>query len=431
MKDDESLSEAELRFPYCHVPSTSNFATSDHSLIVINNDQVHYEDIGIESPIEYPIHQCTEMVTNMFSKKNLGSYFHYDTKKRRHSTSQSAESSSDQSSSQSNASSSSKSSSSTSTDLSQQPKSTSIDDNEIYQSIKAQKDSLPQINIGFVSQDTNEYGSNLVTIGGNVKPSMTKGGLSYNLLQDIVEMVELILELLPDSAFGLDNLEEEDGAEFRREFIRDLRAFLTGKKVDSKFFRVEGITILIPISIAFHRDIMNDLRKYFDNVVSINVQVPVQAHTKRYGKNNKFYKWLRLNGYTDSFPCSFILYSRKSVGSLCAKLSQSISLGKNNKLYALLHWALVQRVGSVVDYRSSVFHNESIQTEFARDCVKPLSMRKRTGKRAFKSKFVRRVAAYDRIVSSLFISKPLFHFDASHYIPLLYNRDIFLSLYIR
>lgn len=98
------------------------------------------------------------------------------------------------------------------------------------------------------------------------------------------------------------------------------------------------------------------------SVVSVNVNVPINDETVP--PETDLRKWLQSNGYTDTFPVSIILYSRKVVYNYAKKFQSSHSLSTENDLKKLTHWLLTNRVGSEVDYLSSVWGNDNFADEF-------------------------------------------------------------------
>ncbi len=226
---------------------------------------------------------------------------------------------------------------------------------------------------------------------------MSNGNLPFGILKDLVDIVEVVLKLIPQSkAFGIDFSEKCSGKQYRREMLKNLKMFLVGDD-NYLYFRCEGIAIIVPISIAWHRDLLNCFRKFFDQVISINVKIDMKGGTFADSSfDNKFGKWLELNGYMESFPCSIILYGRNHVGSFCRKMYETDLIASQNPLCNIARWGLFHRVGSVVDYDVDVFYNESFQRLFDK---KSQIEKKKSTRRSFSSRFWKRPAAFNKMVS--------------------------------
>ena len=100
----------------------------------------------------------------------------------------------------------------------------------------------------------------------------------------------------------------KDVEELRLGMMSDLKEFLGGNR-DPKYFRVEGIAILIPTSIGFHKDSINCPMPGMQTVLSVNATIPINDRTFPSGRCSKVRQWLDLNGYKKSHPCSIILYT--------------------------------------------------------------------------------------------------------------------------
>ena len=368
------------RVPYCHVPRDSNYCNSDKSVIVINKDQFSYADIGLGSDVPFPITKATSIVTTIF-EKGIEYYFEYDIKKR---VAVSTSDSDDDSVEVEN------------------PKIRDPGGNLVTANVRA--DSLPQVNIGWTHLDCNAYADNPATVAGNVKPALKSGGVPPGIHQHIIEIVELALRLFPkDHAFNPSNLPDSQGRRYREKMFKEFKEFLGGDS-DVTHFRVEGITLLIPVSIGWHRDILNDTREGFRSVISINVDVPMNKATMPLGFDSFFGTWLKKNGYSKSFPCSLILYSREVVGGHCEKLAQSDIVSEDCIIRKLVRFGLVDRAGEVEDYKSQLFNNNLFPDVF----MKMAKLPKKEQRGNFKGLMWQRTACYDRIVSCDF-----FYFDLS------------------
>ena len=106
----------------------------------------------------------------------------------------------------------------------------------------------------------------------------------------------------------------------RDEMIQEFEILLGGKD-HSLHFRIEGITIIIPLGLGPHRDSLNSVLEFMTSVLQINMFVPMNNKTIPGGQSSVLWQWLELNGYSVNFPCSIILYSRRSVECYCQKMS--------------------------------------------------------------------------------------------------------------
>ena len=127
------------------------------------------------------------------------------------------------------------------------------------------------------------------------------------------------------------------------------------------------------------------------------LKIPMSSKTIPSGPQSKLWLWLNANGYTTIFPCSIILYSRKAVYSFCRKMSLSQAFSEKDLVRKCVKWALIDRIGSVVDYRSRVWNNSSFPNHFKKYSVKKRGSR-------FNGLLWTTPAAYDKLVS-IFIEK--------------------------
>ena len=266
-----------------------------------------------------------------------------------------------------------------------------VDDRGKSVTQKVKSRSLPIISFGYTQSDCQVYGSNISTVAGTVKPSKMDGNLPKNLRKKIIELVEIVLEYIPDECtFEVTFLDSEKKKETRTMLMSELKEFLGGNSLVDHF-RIEGGTILIPIGIGWHYDVMNCCIVGFDCVISVNVDVPINQKTFSSGGETVLAKWLSINGYQNSFPCSIILYSRKVVNSYCQKISLSFLLGENDLLRKATHWALCDRVGKPEDYLSQIWNNVNFPHLFKQNAT---IYKKDT----FRGKCLKRTPAYNKMV---------------------------------
>ena len=371
--------------PFIHIPSDTNYSNNDNSMMVINHDQLRYDDIGLDVSIPYPITRATDIVERMFSN-GIEMFFEYDVDKRVGNTAQDVQDDD----------------ASIEDDLSMDRGSEDClnveipDGSGIRFSGTVKQQSLPQIAIGWTTQDCNKYNENASTIMGNVKPFLKQSNIPVATQKDFIHIVELLLKFFPEEhAFNPNRLKNTTEREYRIQMFKEFKRHLGGDE-DVQHFRVEGITLLVPISLGWHRDKLNDTRDGFQTVMSVNVQVPINKKTMPLGMETEFGKFLKVNGYLTSFPCSIILYSKECVGGYCERMGKSDELASKDILRRLVKFGLVDRVGDIVDYRNQVFFNNLFPAIFN----KVAKHAKKTRNFNFEGRMWERTACYDRSVSS-------------------------------
>ena len=390
--------------PFLHIPSSTNYASENNKIIVINNDQgVPQFPTSTSKNVRRPIETITSMMKQIFIA-GLSDYFEYDNKKR--STSAKHKSTSP-TRSREHITKKRKRGKLTS----RQAKQSSISSNsrnikhtkEVLHSnregctqrpVQVNPNALPVVTMGWSTQDCSQYGSNLASVAGNVKPFLRDGNLPKQVKLGIVGIVEFVLQWFPkDWAFNIEKCCDSEVISLRSEMIADFKECLSGdRKIDH--FRVEGITILIPLSIGMHKDTLNCFVDGMRSVISINCQIPLNEQTVPDGKGSRLWQWLNGNGYTESFPCSMILYSRKQVYFFCKKMSLTKELSKKDMVRKCMTWALFDRVRTVTDYRSRVWNNDSFPNLFKKHSKKFKTSR-------FKGSLWASPACYDKTVSTI------------------------------
>ena len=386
--DDESC-----QLPYVHVPATSNYVCEERQILVINSDQ--NLPIEVDPYDRSPIATATNMIVTMF-ENNLAECFTFENKKR--STSKIKVSPTKSTKLNSNKKSISRGKrrrKNNSHDPRQQPKKHvvySSFERTTQNEVMIDHNALPVVSLGWSTMDCNKYGENACTIAGNIKPSLRDGNLPKLVSRQMIELVEFVLRVMPgDWSFDVKKCGSQRLIELRGGMISEFKKMLGGNS-DIKHFRVEGITIVIPLSIGWHKDTLNCFVQGMTSVISINAKIPINERTIPSGPGSRLWIWLKQNGYTEFFPCSIILYSRKSVQSYCEKIAKTELFAEQDLVRKCLKWAMVDRVKSVVDYRSRVWNNAAFPNLF-----------RKYGKRKKGSRFNGQMwsspAAYDKTVS--------------------------------
>ena len=340
--------------PYVKVPCTSNYISDDRKTIVINNNDVFRYLFPGQELRRNVLDRCVYLMTELM-KLGLEDYFNFDNKKRS-STKNGGGHASDM------------------TNSNQQQVEcitkhviTSKYTGCLQREVLINKKSIPVLSLGWTTTDCTKYSSNYSTIGGSIKPFIFDQGLPLNIKKHIITLVEFVLSNLPNKdVFDLSQIEEAEDVAERRRMLLQLKRHLGGDDVnpDITHFRAEGITFLIPASLGFHRDTLNDVVPGMKTVVSLNATIAINPSTLRSGETSKLSTWLRVNGYTKSFPFSMILYTRNVVGSYCNKHAMHVKFSNQDRLRKCIAWGLRDRVQTVVDYRSSVFYDPNFPSIF-------------------------------------------------------------------
>ena len=379
-----------------------NFVSADKNTVVIND---HASIIS----------SATKLVTKMFTEGDLASSFSFTEKKRASSATSSPVKSnlpqtqsptalqSNDDSSMCSATFSVGSTSSTTSTASQRKK-------LIKKKMKARRrnkimrskgivpsspqyhpDVLPTITLGWTTQNAHEYVNNKFTTAGNIKPFLRDAGLSVSTKHSLLQCVKLVLNELPvETCFNIEKHQDPNVTNLRKEMVAKFQELLGGDSSFDPSFRIEGITIVIPLGIGNHLDKMNCGSEGMNSVVSVNVKVPISQSTVP--TSSKLYNWLEAGGFTEFFPLSIILYSRKCVYQHCSKVAKSIAIAKTDDVAKILHWVLVDEVGSEYDYHSNVWCDMNFNEKFMMKAKSAKTSR-------FRERMVVKVESYDKTVS--------------------------------
>ena len=377
---------------YTHVKNDQNYLSDDNRFSVINHGG------GSEYGDEL-IHECQRLVVKMFEEGNLANSFTFKEKKRATSSSfpvmennlASTQIPTSAASIISNTSSSSSVSNRMHNKKKRKQKKYKKTSSSKTTNRSAHPDILPTISLGWSTQNCNEYGKNKCTTAGNVKPCLTDGKLSDCSKHLVLQCVQKVLKDLPlEHCFNVEIEPDEVVMNVRKEMIGMFQELLGGSSVYDGSFRIEGITVTIPSTIGFHRDSLNCHQEGMRSVLSINVKVPITDKTVP--KESKLRGWLQDNGFTEYFPLSLLGYSRKMNYHFASKVSKSVALSQTNDLYKIVDWMLRERVGSVIDFHSSVWSNDNFAKEFQEFAKVKSSSR-------FKGRMTTTTETLDKIVS--------------------------------
>ena len=266
---------------------------------------------------------------------------------------------------------------------------------------------LPTITCGWSTNDANQYKFNRSSIANTVKPFLRDGGLPKDVKKLLLEVVQVVLGCLPEGSFCFDFDIENDLliAKFRKGMASKFEKMLGGRG-DSVLFRVEGITILIPLSIAAHRDLLNCFIEGMTSVIQINARIPLNKKTIKGGRTSLLWKWLELNGYSTWFPCSIILYARKVVYDYCKKLSEMSKFLMRDPLRKCIKWAVMDRINTTVDYIGNIWFNQDFQNKFMSTATVVKGSR-------FKGNMLQLTAAYDKTCYYSIIAHVFFNLNVN------------------
>ena len=369
-----------------------NFVSDDNNTVVINDNASL-------------ISVATKLVTKMFIDGNLASSFTFTEKKRSSSAVPSHPVKSNAPQAQGNDESSvysaafSVGSTLSTTSTASQRK------NRLRKKIKARRnqknkkkstsqyhpDVLPTVTLGWTTQNAHEYVNNKFTIAGNIKPFLRDCGLSVIAKKSLLQCVKVVLKELPlETCFNIEKHEDPNVTSLRKKMVGQFQELLGGDSCFDPSFRIEGITIVIPLGIGNHVDKMNCGSEGMNSVVSVNVKIPISDSTVP--KSSKLRSWLDAGGFKNFFPLSIILYSRKTVYQHCVKVAKSIALGETDDVAKILHWVLVHEVGREYDYHSNVWCDMNFNQKF-------MTVAKPAKSSRFRDRMVVKVESYDKTVS--------------------------------
>ena len=189
----------------------------------------------------------------------------------------------------------------------------------------------PVMSFGWTQTNANQYNENRQTDSGATGPGLT------NVTVDIEPGIKVELMKAMDAAMKCTpkgdmeyNIGKPGGS--RNQYRKELSQAMGVKydkegKPSSVEIKCEAFTIIIPLNLSAHRDIMNDAQKDMDSVVQINHLFLLQNFKDC--MSDDLFQWISANSDSLYFPVSIILYSRKVVGSVSKKLDETKALGIN------------------------------------------------------------------------------------------------------
>ena len=220
---------------------------------------------------------------------------------------------------------------------------------------------IPTISIGFGTQDCTRYSSSRMSIEGNIKPYLSNGGLSAEESKLLFELVNSVFkDDLGKDAFLVDDLSSEERT-IRKLLHKEFAQVLAGEEIDDhRFFRIEGLTIIIGQRLAPHCDTQNSKIMSMNNAVAVTTNIPMNTlEGNSVISNGKFIdlkKTLCNRGYDmkGSFPVTSVFYSKAPIDSHVQTCVNLKKLSDRNDFNKVMIWALTERIGDEVDYRGSI-----------------------------------------------------------------------------
>ena len=127
---------------------------------------------------------------------------------------------------------------------------------------------LPTISLGWSMNDAHQYSSNRSSIVGSVRPFVRDGGLSNTIKQHLLCLVKTAIASLPKECqcFNIEKEQDPFVRKTRKDMIHQFESILCGTD-HSEHFRVEGITIIIPLGLGPHRDTLNSNFEFMSSVL--------------------------------------------------------------------------------------------------------------------------------------------------------------------
>ena len=199
--------------------------------------------------------------------------------------------------------------------------------------------SSPVMQFGWTQTDCNQYSENRINSVGSIGPfvcSSDCNNLSVECKSALIECIDTALRSCPKAheTFCTGN-DETRGAyrerfnvsldlKYRRQRVKNnknpkKKRNRTYEKSPSEIrITCEAFTIIIPLVLSPHRDVMNDGDTRMNSVVQVNARIPLNEKTV---KSQSLRNYISANS-TDPkfFPCSIILYSR----DVCQKTAEKI-----------------------------------------------------------------------------------------------------------
>jgi hypothetical protein len=134
---------------------------------------------------------------------------------------------------------------------------------------------------------------------------------------------------------------------------------------DNEYFPIEAISIIIPIIVGPHVDAMNDgVHSNQSGTLTVNCSLPINMI-----KNKILLKKLESIGYTDTFPCSIIFYTRKCCGTYYKFMCSLEKLGSGSNIEQVVVESIRKKkgmntrdyIGNLFDDHDRAYHNNLME----------------------------------------------------------------------
>ena len=192
----------------------------------------------------------------------------------------------------------------------------------------------PVMSFGWSQTNANQYSENRQTDTGATGPGLTNISIDLDptIKEQLVKVMDVAMKSTPkgDNEYDIGPADSER-AKYRRQFNECMGVNYDehGKAISCEI-KCEAFTIIIPLVLSAHRDVMNDDLKDMDSVIQINHSFSMSKLAEFLSED--LIKWLKENGVEDLFPVSIILYSRKVVAHITKKIDETRSFSTNPKL---------------------------------------------------------------------------------------------------
>ena len=198
------------------------------------------------------------------------------------------------------------------------------------------------------------------------------------------------IQLFPEkeSTFHIpagDNKRQDYCQQFSRYWHESLSRYFEIHKIKDALPQLpfEAFTILIPLLLGAHRDVLNDYLKGMSNVIQINTSVPIDILPDGDLKN-----WIKsiLGEGATMFPLSIILYSRRVIREttdrmglwqnfrISRDLMNSVNVGHLRRYFA----NIINDVSSNHIYETSLHHDFNINFDAVSAAISFFEQRQRT-----------------------------------------------------
>ena len=189
----------------------------------------------------------------------------------------------------------------------------------------------PVMSFGWTQTNANQYNENRQTDSGATGPGLTNVtvDIEHDIKDALMKAMDAAMKCTPKGDMEY-NIGKSGGSrnQYRKELSEAMGVTYDKEgKPSSVEIKCEAFTIIIPLNLSAHRDIMNDAQKDMDSVVQINHLFLLQNFKDC--MSDDLFQWISENSESLYFPVSIILYSRKVVGSISKKLDETKALGIN------------------------------------------------------------------------------------------------------